>query len=137
MMKLLAAAFIALAMKTCALAADIRIANDRGGVIGTYRDKYDRLQASGLRVMIDGTCASACTLALAYPRTCITPRARLGFHSAYYPIWPFNPISQQWTDYMFAHYPRGVQRWINRRGGMQRKMKWLAGAELRALVRSC
>jgi hypothetical protein len=30
-----------------------------------------------------------------------------------------------------------VQRWINARGGMQREMKWLAGAELRKLVKAC
>jgi hypothetical protein len=136
MTKLLIAALIALA-STTAIADDIRVTNDRGGIIANYRSRYDRLHASGARVVIDGTCASACTLALAYPHTCVTSRARLGFHSAYYPIWPFNPISREWTKYMFAHYPRGVQRWINARGGMQREMKWLAGAELRKLVKAC
>lgn len=131
------AAAISLALTPPAFSAHV-ITNDRGGVIVNYRYRYDQLHAAGARVVIDGTCASACTLALAYPRTCVTPRSRLGFHSAYYPIPFFAPISQEWTDYMFAHYPRGVQRWINARGGMQREMKWLSGKEAARLgVRAC
>src|SRR5262249_49119328 len=40
--------------------ASERIANDTGGRIGTYLSKYEALRKSGQRVMIDGTCASAC-----------------------------------------------------------------------------
>lgn len=41
--------------------ASERIADDTGGRIGTYLTKYQALRKTGQRVMIDGTCASACT----------------------------------------------------------------------------
>ena len=44
--------------------ASERIADDTGGRIGTYLTKYQALRKTGQRVMIDGTCASACTLLL-------------------------------------------------------------------------
>jgi hypothetical protein len=66
-------------------AATVRIANDTGGQIGPYLAKYRALKASGERVEIDGTCASACTMLLGIVprnRICVTPRASLVFHSA-------------------------------------------------------
>ena len=44
--------------------AVVRIADDRGGRIGTYVDKYQGLRNSGETVIIDGLCASACTIVL-------------------------------------------------------------------------
>ena len=66
--------------------AVVRIADDRGGRIGTYVDKYQGLRTSGETVIIDGLCASACTIILgAVPsnRICVTSRATLGFHAAW------------------------------------------------------
>jgi len=45
--------------------AEIRITGDRGGQIGRYVEKYERLRSSGQKVRIDGLCASACTIVLA------------------------------------------------------------------------
>ena len=42
----------------------VRIADDRGGRIGTYIDKYQGLRNSNESIMIDGLCASACTIVL-------------------------------------------------------------------------
>ena len=42
----------------------IQITNDRGGQIGRYVDRYEKLRASGQAVVIDGLCASACTIVL-------------------------------------------------------------------------
>src|SRR5258708_38863877 len=44
--------------------AVVRIAEDRGGRIGTYVDRYQGLRSSGETVIIDGLCASACTIVL-------------------------------------------------------------------------
>jgi hypothetical protein len=44
--------------------AVVRIADDRGGRIGTYVNKYYGLRSSGESVVIDGLCASACTIVL-------------------------------------------------------------------------
>jgi hypothetical protein len=66
--------------------AAVRISDDRGGQIGTYVTKFRHLRSSGQSVIIDGLCASACTIVLgAVPRDriCVTPRAMLGFHAAY------------------------------------------------------
>lgn len=44
--------------------AVVRIANDRGGQIGRYVERYEQLRASGQTVIIDGLCASSCTIVL-------------------------------------------------------------------------
>ena len=66
--------------------AVVRIADDRGGRIGTYVDKYQDLRQSGETVIIDGLCASACTIvlgAIPHDRICVTSSATLGFHAAW------------------------------------------------------
>src|ERR1044072_6667928 len=60
--------------------AVVRIADDRGGRIGTYVDKYQGLRTSGETVIIDGLCASACTIVLGavpHDRICVTSHATL------------------------------------------------------------
>jgi len=67
--------------------ADYRIRNDYGGFIHKYKLKYAAIRDSGKRVIIDGVCNSACTLVLGIVplnRVCVTPRASLGFHTAYF-----------------------------------------------------
>ena len=89
--------------------AMVRIADDRGGRIGTYIDKYQGLRSSSETIIIDGLCASACTIVLgAVPpdRICVTSRANLGFHAA----WDFGARGQAVTNpeatrMLFAMYP--------------------------------
>jgi len=67
--------------------ADYRITRDPGGLLDQYKAKYTVVRDRGERVIIDGMCSSACTLVLGIvplSRVCVTPRARLGFHMAYY-----------------------------------------------------
>src|SRR3977135_4571290 len=74
----------------CALAstpaqADVRILASPGGQMGAFLDLFERVRASGERVVIDGPCLSACTLVLSMvpnDRICVTRRAILGFHAA-------------------------------------------------------
>jgi hypothetical protein len=57
--------------------ASVRIADDRGGRIGNYVTKFQRLRSSGESVIIDGLCASACTLVLGtvpHNKICVTSR---------------------------------------------------------------
>src|SRR5215471_6291994 len=68
--------------------ATMRITSDPGGQIGPYLQNLSSLRNSGERVVIDGPCLSACTMILGViPRDhlCVTPRARLGFHTAWRP----------------------------------------------------
>ncbi len=67
--------------------ADYRITRDHGGLVDQYKAKYAMIRDRGERVIIDGICNSACTLVLGIVplnRVCVTPRASLGFHLAYY-----------------------------------------------------
>lgn len=121
--------------------AAVRIAEDRGGRIGTYVDKYQGLRGSGEQVVIDGLCASACTIILgAVPsnQICVTSRATLGFHAA----WDIGAngrtvTNREATRMLYAMYPTRVQRWIARRGGLTRHMIFLRGAELANFYRPC
>src|SRR5438477_11113781 len=65
--------------------AEVRILSSPGGQVGPFLDLFERVRASGERVVIDGPCLSACTLVLSMvpsERICVTRRAILGFHGA-------------------------------------------------------
>jgi hypothetical protein len=75
----------ALAAAITPLRAEVRILASPGGQVGPFLDLFDRVRASGERVVIDGPCLSACTLVLMTipeERICVTRRAVLGFHAA-------------------------------------------------------
>src|SRR5262249_8013230 len=80
--------WLALALFLAALApasAAVRIRSSGGVEVGTYLPLFELVRKSGQRVIIDGPCLSACTLALSivpHRRICMTPRAVLGFHAA-------------------------------------------------------
>ena len=55
--------------------ADMRIVNDPGGEVSSYVLKFNKVRATGERVVIDGPCLSACTLLIGIvPRhhVCVT-----------------------------------------------------------------
>lgn len=119
----------------------VRIADDRGGKIGRYVDHYEQLRASGQTIMIDGLCASACTIVLGTipnDRICVTPNAKLAFHSA----WDFGPRGRPITNpgatrMLYSMYPSQVRRWIANRGGLSPNMIFLRGKQLEAMYRPC
>ena len=100
--------------------AEVRILASPGGQVGPFLDLFDRVRASGERVVIDGPCLSACTLVLSTvpnERICVTRRAVLGFHAA-------RSIDRRGRTYsepeasqaVLAAYPAAVRNWISRRG---------------------
>jgi hypothetical protein len=119
----------------------VRISEDRGGRIGTYVDKYQGLRASGEQVMIDGLCASACTIVLGavpHDRICVTPRANLAFHAA----WDFGSngrtvTNPEATQMLYDMYPAQIRRWIATRGGLTPRMIFLRGKQLASMYRPC
>ena len=121
--------------------AVVRIADDRGGRIGTYVDRYQDLRQSGETVIIDGLCASACTIVLgAIPRDriCVTSHATLGFHAA----WDYGAngraiTNPEATHMLYSMYPPQVKRWINARGGLTSRMIYLRGKELMNMYHPC
>ncbi|MFZ0238191.1 MAG: hypothetical protein WAL37_12660 [Xanthobacteraceae bacterium] len=117
-----------------------RILDDSGGRIGSYLNRYEALRKSGQRVVIDGTCASACTLLLGlipHDRICVTPRAVLAFHAAWDPSLTGAQTNAAGTKYLWSRYPDGVRRWIARHGGLRSQTIYLGGRELAAMFSSC
>ena len=120
-----------------AYGAEVVHGNDEGGLLGEYVAKYRAMAARGDRLVVDGPCYSACTLALGMLDVCATPRASFGFHMArsmtlfgYFP-------SYDWSRYMMAHYPPEIRAWIVSKGGLTPDLKILRGEELAALVPTC
>jgi hypothetical protein len=121
--------------------AAIRIADDRGGKIGTYIDRYQGLVSSGETVIIDGLCASACTMVLgAVPREriCVTSQAVLGFLAAWDSDANGRAVTNPGaTQMLYSLYPSSVRRWIAARGGLKPQMIFLRGKELMSMYRPC
>jgi len=140
-MKMRAAfASILLVMSIASASATVRISDDRGGRIGSYLAKYKALRVSGEQVVIDGTCASACTMLLgAIPRNriCVTPRAVLAFHAAWDPTPGGNQVSSAGNQYLWSNYPPDVRQWISRHGGLGQRIIYLRGPELTAMYPAC
>src|SRR5262249_42338884 len=108
--------------------ADYRITRDHGGLVDEYKAKYVTIRDSGERVIIDGICNSACTLLLGIvplSRVCVTPRASLGFHMAYYDkasTFGVKVTSYAGTADLMSYYPETVKDWIARHGGLTSDM---------------
>ena len=121
--------------------AVVRITHDRGGLIDSYIDDYEELGTSGQSVIIDGLCASACTIVLAAiprDRICVTANANLAFHGA----WNFGNKGRaipnlEVTRMLFAMYPMQVRHWIAHHGGLTPRTIFLRGKELHSMHRPC
>jgi hypothetical protein len=115
----------------------ITLAGDNGGWLQDYYERFRSQVAKGATFRIDGRCASACTLVLAYwDRVCVTKRAVLGFHEARNRDGTRN---QRVTDNMMAAYPVPVRDYISAHGGLPAptNMMWVSGAALRGLLKPC
>jgi hypothetical protein len=124
--------------------ADIRITRDFGGHVDEYKKRYAAIRDRGERVIIDGICNSACTLVLGIvplSKICVTPRASMGFHQAYYDkryTAGMYVASYAGTDELLSYYPSSLKEWIAEKGGLARQMKSLKnGIDLWAVVDPC
>ena len=121
--------------------AVVRISDDRGGNIGQYWSRYTALRDAGERVVIDGTCSSACTLVLGIvprDRICVTENAILGFHAAWRPgFLGLKIVNEPATRTLLSFYPEPIRRWIADNGGLGTAMMYLSGRDLMALYREC
>ena len=119
----------------------MRITDDRGGNIGQYWSRYTALRDAGERVVIDGTCSSACTLVLGIvprDRICVTENAILGFHAAWRPgFLGLKIVNEPATRTLLSFYPEPIRRWIADNGGLGTAMMYLSGRDLMALYREC
>jgi hypothetical protein len=121
-----------------------RIIADAGGKIGDYLEKYENLRDSNEMVIIDGPCASACTLVLG-----IIPRHRIcrtkikemmfGFHAAYDIGKNKKPvINWESTKLILKVHPPDIRAWIRKTGAYNSlNFKILKGRELARYVKLC
>jgi hypothetical protein len=119
----------------------LTITNDGGGLIPMYVERMQRAAATGERVIIDGNCLSACTMTLGIippQNVCATPRAVLGFHSAFTPTpWGQKMDYPPGTRQMVSHYPPAIRAWIKRHGGLRPSLIYLRAPEIFQYVSSC
>ncbi|MGY3615923.1 hypothetical protein ACVJGD_002119 [Bradyrhizobium sp. USDA 10063] len=139
---LLALFFLALAVAPAR--AVLHITRDHGGYVDEYKAKYKRIRDRGERVIIDGICNSACTLVFGIVpmnKICVTPRASVGFHQAYYDkafTFGIKVTSLDGTSDLMSYYPQTVKDWIRRNGGLTTEMKKIKnGIELWKIVDPC
>jgi hypothetical protein len=139
-MKVRTLSAILLMISVMSASAAVTIYDDRGGQIGDYLAKYQALRASGERVVVDGVCASACTMVLGeVPRSriCVTPRAVFQFHTAWDPTPGGQVVNSAGNRILWSNYPSDVRNWISRHGGLRPKIIDLRGPELTAMFPSC
>jgi len=120
--------------------AATRIQNDMGGSLGQYLLMFTRIRDSGERIIIDGNCFSACTLATIIPkeRICVTQRAVLGFHAGWIDDQTGGrSTSTEGTNMLFELYPPTIRSWITNHGGLSTGMMLLKGRELRSFYSLC
>lgn len=137
---LMSLVFAGIAFDTQQAGSAVLIKNDGGGDIPLYIARYVYLQARGERVVIDGDCLSACTLALgmlAKNRRCFTRKARLGFHAAWTKIGGTRVRDPVGTQILWSSYPAKIRKWISKHGGLTSKVIYLEGKELAAMYPPC
>src|SRR3954463_13402968 len=124
--------------------AELHITRDHGGYVEEYKAKYARIRDRRERVIIDGICNSACTLVFGIVpmnKICVTPKASLGFHLAYYDkafTFGIKVTSSEGTSDLMSYYPDTVKDWIRRNGGLTTDMKKIKnGEELWKIVDPC
>ena len=124
--------------------ADLYITGDHGGYVAEYKARYQRIRDRHERVIIDGTCNSACTLVFGIVplnKICVTPRANVGFHQAYYDrafTFGIKVTSLEGTADLMSYYPDRVRDWICRNGGLTTDLKQIKnGIDLWKIVDPC
>ena len=127
------------------------IKHNGGGIISRFKGHALKLEEQGRGVIVDGTCASACTYYMHNPDFCATPNAEFGFHSPFY----LEPEIQQIAPNVYAQtgihkvllpdlareqplwWPVPVREWVQAHGGLGNDTIWLKGAEMQAVVPQC
>ena len=108
------------------------------------RENVTELENGDKLHIIDGICNSACTMVFGIVpmnKICVTPRASLGFHQAYYDkafTLGIKVTSSEGTSDLMSYYPNTVKDWIRRNGGLTTEMKKIKnGSELWKIVDPC
>ena len=114
----------------------VHIHQDLGGSVVAYARKVSLIRKKGRMVQISGRCDSACTLFLALPpsQICINPGASFGFHRAY----GSTKFMNDWgTRYLQKSYPKWVNNWLRRKGGLNNSVKRVSFATASRHIARC
>lgn len=120
------------------IACALMIALHPGGLVADTAAMVRALSAADCAVVIDGDCASACTMLLAVPGACVTPDARLTFHGPRARDGSALPpeAADHWAEVMAAHYPPALRDWFMVEG--RHTTTTITGAEaIRLGARAC
>jgi len=124
--------------------AVLHITRAHGGYGVENKAKYKQVRDYGERVVIDGICNSACTLVFGIvplKRICVTPKASIGVHLAYYDkafTFGIKVTSAEGTSDLMSYYPDPLKDWIRRNGGLTTEMKKIKnGEDLWRIVDPC
>ncbi len=94
----------------------LTVGNDYGGRLDTRIAFVEHLRRRGVHVRITGAdCASACTLYLGLPRSCVSPHTMFRFHgpsSQIYGVGLGPTAFDRWSRRMAEQYPPQLARWF-------------------------
>ena len=110
----------------------ITIGNDMGGDVGARANRIAAMRASGQSVAIRGpSCYSACTMYLSLPGSCVSRKAKFGFHRPSYYGSTLPPEKFEfWSRIIAAHYPAPLQSWYMAEGRHSVALQMISGTEL-------
>ncbi len=122
-MRLLAAVLaLALASPVASHAETIVVSGDTGGDLGLYEVRLGVYRSLGIKVRIDGTCASACTILTQLPadQVCATGRAMLLFHRIRHQDGGAQDTARlaRENTRLVESYPAAIRAWIESHGGL-------------------
>ena len=99
--------------------ADVIIDVDTGGALLQYLLQAEQYNSDGTRVVIRGSCWSACTVFLGVNNVCAEPSASFHFHAAYTLREGERVKAPGATQIMIETYPEPIQQWIKSIGGLE------------------
>ncbi len=140
-MKLSALLALLLLLPATSHAETVTIRRDMGGDLGFYEVRLGVYAALGIKVRIDGVCASACTILTRLPASlvCATQRAELHFHKtrALQPTAVSAARLDQENSRLLALYPDGIRTWINIHGGLTEKILTMPPDAVAHYIKPC
>lgn len=126
----------------------LTIIADSGGNVAQRMIHARQLRAAEVPVVVEGLCASACTIYLTLPQSCTRPDALWMFHgfvdspaAAVLPRALASRTRQSLLNAWLAQFPRPLAAWmraIDEQGSAEHEV-WLTGAELAQAgwIRTC
>lgn len=144
MLRRAVAALGTLCLLTTSAPAHFRIVHDEGGLLYAYIDKYIALREGGASVVLDGMCLSSCALIVGLmnpEQVCVTPRARLGFHSVAIELHNLRRHDEESTRMYFNMLPAPMRELLRMRGwdgaSEHAAIIFVEGDDLLAFFRAC